>query len=73
MTVDLAGITIRVTDIKKAGICGAGARPFFAEHGLNWSAFLDKGISAQTLWDTGDGYAQMVVTRKIEREGLTDG
>lgn len=69
----LAGVTIYVTDIKKAGICGRGARLFFAEHGLNWSAFLAAGVSAQTLWDTGDGYARLVVTRTLEREGPSRG
>ncbi len=70
---DLTGITIRVTDIKKAGICGRGARPFFADHGLSWSKFVSDGIPAQVLWDTGDGYARLVVTRKLEREKTTDG
>ncbi len=70
---DLTGITIYVIDIKKAGICGRGARPFFKEHGLSWSKFLSNGIPAQVLWDTGDGYARLVVTRKLERERLTGG
>lgn len=71
--VDLSQITIRASDIYKAGICGSGARGFWRERGWAWSDFLTNGISAQTLWDTGDGYARLVVRRKLAREGLSDG
>ncbi len=74
MSVDLDTIIITVTDIKKAGIClGHGARPFFAARGIEWPEFMRNGVTARWLWDTEDGYAQMIVTRKLEREGLSDG
>lgn len=74
MSIDLDKLTITVTDIKKAGIClGQGARPFFAARGVEWSDFMRTGVTARWLWDTGDGYARLIVTRKLMREGLSDG
>lgn len=69
---NLEGVTIRMPDLRRAGICGKGARAFWAERGWDWPGFLEFGIAAQTLWDTEDGYARMVVRRKMAREG-TDG
>lgn len=71
MSVNLKTLKIIPDDIYTAGICGKGARPFFLRHGLDWSDFVTNGISAQVLWDTGDGYARRVVTKKLET--LTDG
>lgn len=74
MSANLDDIIITVTDIKKAGIClGQGARPFFADRGIPWKDFMRDGVTARWLWDTGNGYAQMIVTRKLEREALSNG
>lgn len=67
---NLEGVTVRMSDLRKAGICGRGARSFWVERGWSWSDFLTNGVPAQTLWDTGDGYARMVVKRKLDREGV---
>lgn len=43
--------------IRELGYCNRGARAFFARHGLDWSAFLANGISAERLQRTGDAMA----------------
>lgn len=71
---NLSDVTIRVSDVRKAGIClgPRGAFGFWRQHGWDFKDFLENGIAAQRLWDTGDGYARLVVTRKLAREA-TDG
>lgn len=73
MNPDLSKITIVVDDIYAAGICGRGAIKWFRDRGLDWTDFRRNGISAKVLWDVGDGYAQLVVTKRLEREAPTDG
>lgn len=70
---DLTQVIIRPKDAYRAGICARGARPWFEDHGLSWSDFVENGISAQILWDTGDGYARRVVTSKLQHESPADG
>ena len=59
---------ITITDIREAGHCVRGAKDWFADHGLDFKAFLRDGIDADTFINTGDSLAQMVVDAKVERE-----
>lgn len=70
---NLVGVKITVTDVKKAGICMREARAWCARNNISLSELLSGGVDAQQFWDTGDGYAQLIVRRKLEREGLTNG
>ncbi len=62
--------TIRIDDIVKAGFCVRGARRWFRDHGLDFRAMLKDGIPEEELLRNGDSLAELVVTRKREREAL---
>ena len=65
---DLTRVTIQ--DIRAARYCLPGVRPWFRRHGLNWQAFLDAGIPAETLRATGDALVEPVIRMAEERAGL---
>ena len=65
---DLTRVTIQ--DIRAARYCLPGVRPWFRRHGLNWQAFLDAGIPAETLRTTGDALVEPVIRMAEERAGL---
>jgi hypothetical protein len=46
--------------------CAWGLRYFWRQHNLDFADFLQNGIGAKTLWDTGDSQARAAVTRKLE-------
>ncbi|VFR34585.1 Phage protein [plant metagenome] len=50
------------------GYCHAGARPWFARHGLNWMTFLQHGIPASVLLATGDALARRLVEHAKQQE-----
>lgn len=54
----------------RTGYCARQSRAFFAEHGLDWLAFVREGIPAQQLLDTGNALAAHLVehARKMEVE-----
>jgi hypothetical protein len=52
--------------MRELGYCNRGARAFFARHGLDWPAFLARGIEAAELERTGDAMALKVVQRAKE-------
>lgn len=62
---------ITIGDIRKTGHCVAGARTWFEAHNLDFKAFLKDGLPAGELLaaggEDGDGLAQQVVTRTLER------
>ena len=71
----LPGITskeIRVTiqDIRAARYCLPGVRPWFRRHGLDWQAFLDDGLPADSLRATGDALVEPVIRMAEERDSL---
>lgn len=45
----------------RTGYCARQSRAFFAEHGLDWLAFVRNGIPAQQLLDTGNALAAHLV------------
>jgi hypothetical protein len=60
-------ICVTIQDIRAARYCLPGVRPWFRRHGLDWQAFLNVGISAETLLTTGDALVEPVIRMAEER------
>ena len=58
---------VTIQDIRAARYCLPGVRPWFRRHGLDWQAFLDAGIPAETLRATGDALVEPVIRMAEER------
>ena len=58
---------VTVQDIRAARYCLPGVRPWFRRHGLDWQAFLDHGLPAETLRATGDALVEPVIAKAEER------
>ena len=52
---------ITIDDVRAAGLCVHGTRTWFERHDLDFRAFLQEGLDAQTLLDLGDAMARRVV------------
>ena len=61
-------LRVTIQDLRAARYCLAGVRPWFRRHGLDWQAFLDSGIEAETLRATGDALVDPVITQAEARE-----
>ena len=59
---------VTIQDIRAARYCLPGVRPWFRRHGLDWQAFLNVGISAETLRATGDALVEPVIAEAKARE-----
>ena len=59
---------VTIQDIRAARYCLPGVRPWFRRHGLDWQAFLNVGISAETLLATGDALVEPVIAEAKARE-----
>jgi len=57
----------------RTGYCARQSRMFFAEHGLDWLAFVREGIPAQRLLDTGNALALHLVEHARRVEEAPDG
>ena len=68
-TVEDTHVTIQ--DIRAARYCLPGVRPWFRRHGLDWQAFLDAGLPAETLRATGDALVEPVIAEAKARETAT--
>lgn len=56
--------------LRMAQLCGQGSRPWWVQHGLDWSDFLTNGIAAEKLLATGDPLAKRVVeVARREQDG----
>lgn len=62
---------IRVSHIRAANLCMAGAREWFAYHDLSWNDFLSNGIPVETVEAIGDPIAVRVTA--IARKEVEDG
>jgi hypothetical protein len=56
----------------RPGHCRAGAKAWFAAHGIDWRGFVRDGIAAQQLLATGDAFALEVVewARAMESKAM---
>jgi hypothetical protein len=59
---------VTIQDIRAARYCLPGVRPWFRRHGLDWQAFLDTGIPAETLRATGDALVEPVIAEAKARD-----
>jgi hypothetical protein len=63
---------VTIQDLRAAQYCLAGVRPWFRRHGLDWQAFLDSGIEADTLRATGDTLVEPVIRQAEVREAARE-
>ena len=63
----LDDLIVTINDVRSAGHCAQGARAWFVGHGLDFRAFLRDGIPARQVAAMGDGLADQVITRTLER------
>ena len=61
---NLDGVVMTIDDLHPYH-CAWGIHRWFHEHGLDFRDFLDNGIPAKQLYDTGDAFAIRLVERKV--------
>jgi hypothetical protein len=54
-------VTVTIAHVRAAGLCVHGTRTWFARQGLDFRAFLERGLPASSLLATGDAMAARVV------------
>ncbi len=54
-------LTVHPRHARAAGLCMRGSRAWFKAHGIPWSDFVSKGVSAARLEQTGDPLAARAV------------
>jgi len=54
-------VTVTIAHVRAAGLCVHGTRTWFARHGLDFRAFLARGLPASVLLATGDAMAARAV------------
>lgn len=59
---------VRFEDIRALGYCSRGARAWFAQHSLDYLAFVQDGLPAQTLAALGDALADAAIAQAMKRE-----
>ena len=52
---------LRMSHVRKSGMCARGVREFFRRHDLNWSDFLKNGIDEKIIAETNDAMAMKVI------------
>lgn len=65
-------LIVKVCDASFLGFCAKGRRKFFAEHGLDYLAFVRRGIPAKKLLALDDNMANRVVEvarNRVSKEG----
>lgn len=60
---------ITIDDVRKTGHCVAGAREWFARHGLDFRDFIRNGIEEERFLASGDVIATEVVKATRDRRG----
>lgn len=64
------GLIITIDDVRKAGLCaGFKTRRWFEDQGIGYQDFIRNGVEADRLLATGDGHAELVVARRLQRGG----
>lgn len=60
-------LVITIDDVRKAGFCPSGARRWFESYGFDFRQFVQEGMPAADLLETGDAQAQIVVEKALSR------
>lgn len=58
---------ITINDIRKAGFCASGARGTIEHYGVDFRDFMKNGMDQDEFLAIGEGFARIVVERKLER------
>ena len=61
-------VLVTIAHVRAAGLCVHGTRTWFARQGLDFRAFLARGLPASILLATGDAMAQRVVEHARARQ-----
>lgn len=61
-------VIVTMRDVRGILGCSKGARDFCQRHGIDWQGFLDNGIPAERLEETGDAMALQLVAYARARE-----
>lgn len=67
---DYSKIIVTVDDMLAISYCARGSRAFARKYGLDMRKFIEQGITAKELLDTGDSLAELAVNNAIKRLGL---
>ena len=63
-------VIVTIDDVRAVGLCVNGSRTWFERHGLDFRAFLRKGLDAETLLATNDAMALSVVEHARTRQEM---
>ena len=66
----MSEIIITIAHVRAVGLCVNGSRTWFERHGLDFRAFLRKGLDAETLLATNDAMALRVVEHARTRQEM---
>ena len=50
-------MNVTMRDVREAKMCSRGARLFLQRHGIEWTTFLNQGVTPEMLEATGDAMA----------------
>ena len=62
---DVAHLIITMQDMRRVDFCAAGVEAFFKREGLDYTDFLQNGISADKFLATGSVFARKCVNAAI--------
>ncbi len=62
---------VTLAHCRALGYCARGMRTFFAQHGLDWQQFRERGMPADQIEATGDAMAQRAAA--LAREEVARG
>lgn len=60
---------VTMSDVRSIAYCSRGTRQWFESKGLDWSDFLQNGVDAEKLIQTGDPMALAIVEQVRARNG----
>ena len=61
-------VTVWMRDVRAIKGCAKGARAFCSTHGIDYRAFLERGVDSAVLEATGDAMALRLVEEARRRE-----
>lgn len=56
-------IMVTVAHLRAADLCSRGARQWFSRHGLDYQAFITKGVPIEAIEATGDALGALVASK----------
>lgn len=64
-------VIVKMSDVRAIHGCARGARYFCQTHGIDWTDFLENGVDAEVLEETGDHMALQLTAyarKRVEAE-----